>query len=381
MVAIGVCSAAMIIVFTAFNGFGSLVKEMYNNFYPDIKVTAAKGKFFTLPAARLAAVVAVPGVLQASTVIEDNVFADNHGQQKVTVLKGIDGNYFKVNELKEFIVQGDDTVSAGHPYTAIGGQHILNELGADINDVFSYIELFYPNPTVTNPEADPLSAYQSLRLHPAGAFRIMDEFDSKYILAPLPLVQELFHAKGKLSAIDIKTAPGAADDARQKIVTLLGPGWKVETRYEQNKTLYMIMGSEKWAVNAIMILVLIIASFNMVGALSMLVLEKQKDIAILRAMGADTGTIRGVFLLEGILWSMTGGGIGILVGLLVCLAQLQFGFVKIGGSAFLMESYPVKIELTDILLVIAIILTVGIAVSWYPALRATKAVDPSLKSA
>ncbi len=259
--------------------------------------------------------------------------------------------------------------------------HIVNELGADVNDVYSFVELFYPNPTVTNPELDPLSAYQSLKLHPAGAFRNLNEFDDKYVLAPLTLVQELFHAKGMLSSIEISTGNDNLAMVKDQLKQLLGNGWKTETRYEQNKTLYMIMGSEKWAIYAILVLVLLIASFNMIGALSMLVMEKQKDIAILKAMGAEGSTIRRVFLLEGMLWSLLGGISGISIAVIICLAQQHFGIIKVGGTSMMIDSYPVEMQLTDIMLVITTILAVGLLASWYPSLRATKAVDPSLKSA
>jgi len=380
MAAIAVSSAAMVIVFSVFNGMESLVKEGYNAFYPDLKISAVRGKFFAMDATKLSAVKQIKGVRNITTVIEDNVFADNDGQQKVVMLKGIDKNYFNVNDIRPFIMLGDDSVSEGHPYTAIGGRHILNELGADVSNVFSNIELFYPDPTVTNPEADPLSAFQSLKLHPAGAFSIEDDFDSRYVLAPLSLAQELFHQKGLYSSIEISADPGAADKVKEQLSQLLGAAWKIETRYEQNKTLYMVMGAERSAVRAILLLVLVIASFNMVGALSMLVLEKQKDISILQAMGTQSQTIRKIFLLEGTLWSLTGGGAGILVGCLVCFAQQHYGLVKLGGS-FLVDAYPVKIELSDILLVLTIILIVGISASWYPSVRATKTIDLTLKSA
>ena len=381
MVAIAVSSAAMIILFSVFNGIESKVKAGYNSFYPDIKISAARTKFFNMEQGRLNSIKQLNGVRNATTVLEDIVFADNHGQLKVITLKGIDKNYFNVNNIKDLIEVGADSVSDGHPYTAIAGLRIINELGADVNDVFSYVELFYPNPMVTNPEADMLSAYQSLKLHPAGAFKTQDEFESKYILAPLGLTQELLHAKGMYSSIELSAGPKSIGDIKLRLKDLLGAGWKVETRYEQNKTLYMIMGAEKWAMYAILLLVLLIASFNMVGALSMLVLEKQKDIAILKAMGAQTDTIRKIFLLEGVLWSMVGGLTGLIVGIIVCIAQQRFGFVKLSGASSLLDIYPVEIQLFDILLIIATILAVGVLASWYPSIRATKAVDPTLKSA
>ncbi len=381
MVAIAVSSAAMIIIFSVFNGLESMVKELYKGFYPEIRVTVVRGKFFPADSARLAAIRVISGVQAVSACIEDNamVIDESNKGQNVIVVKGIDKNYFAVNDVKKYIVHGADSVSMGHPYTAIVGLHIINELGLDFNYPFSKMDLYYPNPTTTNPEADPASAYQQLSLHPAGIFKIENEFDSRYVLAPLPLVQQLFHAEGKYSSIEIKADPSSVEAIKKQLQQLFGTDYRVESRYEQNKTMYMAMHTEKWAIYAILVLVLFIAEFNMVGALAMLVIEKRKDIAILKAMGAQPAAIRSIFMLEGTLWSFVGGLGGILLGIAICLVQIQFKLVPMQGD-FLASSFPVEIQTADLLLVMATILVVGVLAAWYPAMRATKAVDPSLKA-
>ena len=381
MVAIAVCSAAMIIIFSAFNGLETLAKDTYKAFYPDLRISVIKGKFFDADSSKLNAIKELNGVQHISMVIEDNVLANDidNTQMKALTLKGIDAKYFDVNDTKQYIVKGADSVSLKH-HTAIAGFKIYNELGLDVNFIDSKIVLYYLNPTVTNPEADPTSAYQELQLHPDGVFKVEDEFDDKYVLAPLPLVQELFHEPGKYSSIEISTAPGYAEKIKLHLQQLFGNAYKVETRYEQNRTMYSVMAGEKWGVYAILLLVLLIASFNMVGALSMMVIEKQKDIAILKAMGANPAAIRKIFLLEGVLWSLTGGVAGILFGLMICLSQEKFNIIKLQGS-FLVSTYPVQINPSDILLVICTILVVGVLASWYPATRSTRTVDPSLKGA
>ena len=369
----------MIIVFSVFNGLETVVKNMYQAFYPAIRITVARGKFFEMDSARLTAIRQIPGVRHTSTVIEDNVFVNNNNEQKVITLKGIDKNYFNVNDVKQYITVGDDSISSTGQYTAIIGNTTMKELGADINNVYSYIDLLYFNPTVTNPEANPLAAFESLKLHPAGVFRIGDEFDGKYVLAPLPLVQNLFFAKGKYSSIEINADPDAVGVVKKQLQQIVGSDYNVETRYEQNKSIYGIMNTEKWAIYAILLLVLLIASFNFVGALSMLVLEKQKDIAILKAMGAQSATIRKIFLLEGLLWSMTGGFAGILLGAGIALIQQKYGLVKVGGD-FMVDAYPVKLQIPDLVLVFVTILVVGLLTAWYPSIRSTKVADPTLKA-
>ena len=388
MVAIAVSSAAMIIVFSVFNGLEGFVKQLYSGFYPDVKISATRGKFFPVTPALTKQISGVKGIQQITTVLEDNVMVivDNtlinnavKGGQKVVTVKGIQPNYFGVNNITEAIT-GEDSVSTGKPYTAIAGRNIINELGIDIDNVFSTIQLYYPNPESKNLAADITDAYRSLEVHPAGMFHIADDQDDKYVLAPLSLVQTLLHAEGKCSSVEVRIAPGTEEQVLAELKKQLGSSYKVESRYEQNKSMYMVLRSEKWAIYAILTLVLLIASFNMIGALSMLVLEKQKDIGILKAMGARTADIRLIFVLEGILWAMIGGITGILLGSGICLLQQHYGFVTVGGS-FLIDSYPVDVQFTDLILVIFTVTIVGLLAAWYPAGRATRTLAPTLKSA
>lgn len=386
MVAIAVGSAALVVALSVFNGLEVVVSDMYKAFYPEVRITAAKGKFFPAADLPLAAIQRMEEVAVVSPVLEDNALAgdmDNlsgtENRQKVVVVKGIDNSYFAVNNVRDYINRGDDSVVTGNNPTALLGFRIANELGADIRNSFSTIMLYYPNPEVLNPESDPVNAYQSLQLKPTATFLAGDEFDDKYILAPLDKVQELLHARNMLSSVEIKTVNGNQDKLKSKLASLLGAKYKVETRYEQNATLYMMMKAEKWVMFVILIFVLIIASFNMTGALSMLIVEKKKDIAILKAMGAEAADLRRIFLAEGMLWALTGGLSGIALGLAIYFAQLHYGIIKMGG-AFMVDAYPVALQITDVLMVLAAITAVGLIVSWYPARKAAVIADTGLKS-
>lgn len=371
MLAIAVGSCAMIVLFSVFNGFEDVVKDLYKAFYPDIKISAARGKFFNADEQRLAKLRQINGVQIIAPVIEDNVLVNSEDEQIVVTLKGIQPSYFKVNDLSPYIVEGRDSVAIDPAPTAIIGQHIGAQLGVDVNNVFSRLNLYYPN-AEGNFALNPESAFQSLRLHPDGVFHVQDEFDGKYVLAPLPLAQELFQQSDHLSAYEIKLSPEADQESiKQTIKKLLGDQFTVETRFEQNRMLYIVMRTEKWAVYAILLLVLLIASFNMVGGLSLLVLEKEKDMAILQTMGADRRTIRGIFLTEGILWSLTGGLIGVIIGGLLCLGQQTFKWKKLEGS-FIIDAYPVSMQLSDFVLVIVTVIVVGLLAALYPALRSGK---------
>ncbi len=380
MVAIAVSAGAMIVLFSVFNGFEGVIRDLYKAFYPDISVTAARGKFFTLPEAQIRELRAVDGVRSVSRVIEDNVLVNSDHEQIVVTLKGVDEHYFTVNDIRPWIVEGRDSILAGPVPTAIVGAHIAGQLGLHADNVFSRIVLYYPDARQKNPALNPQAAFQSLQLKPDGVFRIQDDFDSRFILAPLALVEALYQEPGKISSLEFRLHdPEHSNKVKAQLQQILGDKYKVATRYEQNRMLYMVMRSEKWAVYAILFLVLLIASFNMIGALSLLVLEKQKDMAILRAMGATPAMVRSVFIMEGILWSLTGGLAGLALGTGLCLGQQYFKWIRLQG-AFIIDAYPVVVLLPDILLIITTVVVVGILAAWYPAAKATRSELPGLKT-
>lgn len=190
----------------------------------------------------------------------------------------------------------------------------------------------------------------------------------------------IFHRHGTCTSIELSVLPGKAEEVKTALKKALGAAFAVETRYEQNKSMFLVLKLEKWAIYVILSLVMLIASFNMIGALSVLVMEKQKDVAILRAMGAQGQDVRTVFLLEGIMWSLVGGVTGSVLGLGLSLLQQRYGFITLGGS-FLMDAYPVQIYLPDILLVLSTVAVVGLLAAWYPARRAVLITAPTLKGA
>lgn len=374
MVAIAVSSCAMIILFSVFNGFEALIDDLYKAFYPDIKISASRGKFFD-PGPVVAPVLKNYAPVAARTsVLEDNVLINtDEGETIPVVLKGVDKQYFAVNDVKSYINDGADTLfQSAEVTTALVGQHIAATLGIDVKNVFSRIMVYYPNGAATAPGLSPEDAFLSVSLKPDGTFMVQEEFDSKYLLTPLPAAEELMHQVGRVSSVELKIKPGyRVDQVKRELQNRLGKAYAVATRYEQNKAVYMVMQSERWAGYAILLFVLLIASFNMISALSLLVLEKQKDMGILRTMGILPADLGKVILLEGVLWAFTGGGIGLLLGLLLCLAQQHFALVKIQG-AFIIESYPVSLRLTDVFVVLLTVCSVGFLAAVYPARRAAR---------
>lgn len=382
MVAIAITSGAMIVVFSVFNGEEGLVKDMYKAFYPDLKVTINKGKFFKLTDEQYRHIQETVGVKAVTTVLQDNVMLTSNidSQQRPVTLVGVDSNYFWVNDLKPFIIAGADSITTQSIPTAIVGRVIADQMGLDMENNASRITLYYPDANASLQALNNGTAFQSQLLKPEGEFMVTDEFDSKFVLAPLSIVQQLFIEEGKYSSVEIALMPYAkVDETKKAIQNILGKDYKVETRYEQNRSLYMVMHAEKWAVYAILVLILLISSFNMIGALSLLVLEKRKDMAILKAMGAEAHIIRRIFLLEGVLWTLTGGITGLIIGGGICMGQRYFHWVKMSGN-FVVDAFPVTMLWQDFLLVLVTVIAVGLVAAWYPSVRATRTEDPSLKA-
>lgn len=370
--AIAVSSAAMIVLFSVFNGLEGTVKDMYSGFYPEIKVTVSKGKFFSLTDDQKSRIQHIPGVDAMSCCLEDMVLLDGSEEQKVGTLKGVDENWFNVCGLDTFMKEGEARWQKQSQYTpAIVGFSLSLSLGVDIKNAFSGLKIYYPRKGAGVTE-DPVAALNSLVVKPQGIFQIQEEFDGQYVLVPLEAAKYLLNIGDKLSSVEIKCTSSAVEqDVKDGLAKVLGTGFNIENRFEQNKTFFMIMRGEKWAVYAILLMVLLIASFNMIGSLSMVVLEKKKDIAILKSMGATRTVIRNIFLAEGGLLALFGGGIGVLAGLLLCLGQQHFGWISL-PQGFIINAYPVVMQLNDFILVIGTALGVGMLAALYPSFKAAK---------
>lgn len=371
--AIAVSSAAMIILFSVFNGLEATVKDMYSAFYPDVKVTIDKGKFFEVTDKQKEAIRKIKGIALASYSLEDMVLLNANEEQKVATLKGIDNTWFEVSRLDSYMVDGKAGWEGKRDFVpAIMGLGVAMSLSIDVQNVFSGLKIYYPKPGAAYASENAETALNGITAKPEGSFRIQEEFDEQYVLIPFDAARYLFNAGNKISSIEIKLDTNAgAGGVTDALKDILGNHVVVEDRYEQNKKFFLIMQSEKWAVYAILLMVLLIASFNMIGSLSMVVLEKKKDIAILKSMGARGSLIRSVFLIEGGLLALLGGTLGILTGLLVCLGQQYFGWISL-PDGFVIKAYPVDMQIGDFVLVLVTAIGVGFLAALYPSAKAAR---------
>ena len=362
-------TASLIVVLSVFNGLEQLVRSLYTSFYTDIRVSPVSGKFIRVPYTSLLKLKQVDGVIGYTLTIEDQALLQYNSLQPV-ILKGVDDNFKIVNGVSKNISKGEFQLgSADHPL-AVLGSGVENALNIESDRALSPMTVFLFRNGHVDP-ADPGSAVRSEAIASSGTFRIQQDFDDHYVITNLGFMQRLLGLdSNQYGAVEIAVRNGLGNkELKSKLQSLFGPGFLVRTRDEQNQTLFGVMKMEKWVIYAVLTLILIVAAFNMVGALTMLVLEKKKDIQVLKAMGADNGFIQRIFLNEGLLLGLIGGGIGFLLAILICWMQVTFKLVPIEGN-FLIDYYPVQLIPGDFILVGTTILIVVLLASWIPARKA-----------
>lgn len=373
MAAIMFSTAAMVVLFSVYNGIEGITKELYTAFYPDIKIVPAQGKYFEARPEWPAALQNNKTIAQWSYTLEDMALFMGTEQQKIGHVMGVSNSWFEINNVQQYMLEGQPFFNdrATVP-EAVVGVRIANTLGLEADNIFSGFTIYHPR-SGGNFSTDYTNAYTSIHVQPSGIFRVAAAFDDKYILVPLHAAAQLFGVTNKYSSIDIKLQPGVSfREAKKSLTDVAGDTtFRILDKYEQNKTLYMILNSEKWAVYAILLMVMLVASFNMIGSLTMLVLEKKRDIAILKSMGTSSGAIKWIFLKSGFFLAGTGGAAGLLLGYAVCLAQQHLGIISM-GDGFVVKSYPVAFKFFDFILVIISVTVTGLIAAYYPAVKAAR---------
>lgn len=365
-----VSTAALIVVLSVFNGFEGLVKNLYGDFYADIKIVPKQGKFFNADEALLKKIKAVEGIQALSFTVEEKAVLVNGDYKTIVYLKGVDKNYNTVNKLSHYITDGKYDLGTTDAPAIVTGSGIANAVGADPQSPLSDLVIYLPNRKAKNFSS--LDAMHSFEVRPSGIFSVQQEFDDKYAFTNLAFVQYMLDLDAnQYTGIEISVKNQDDIKAVQKqLQKNLSDNFTVQTRYEQNQSLFTVMEIEKWVIYAILSLILLVAAFNMIGALTMLVLEKEKDIAVLKAMGASKNRIQNIFLSEGFLLAGTGGILGMLIAFAICILQIKYHLIKLEGGTFIIDYYPVKMVAPDFLLVgFTVLIIAGIA-SWLPAKKA-----------
>ena len=378
--AIVIGTTALILVLSVFNGFEGLVKSLYSSFYTDLKISPVAGKTISLTPQQLQQLRGVSGIKNFSLVAEEKALVQNGEYQSVIYLKGVDENYRYVTGVAAHIVKGEYNLGTGEEPQLILGAGVEGALGIQADRNLFYLKIYLPRKSNTE-QIDPLNDISNDSIQTSSAFIIQQDFDNKYAITNLAFVKNVL----KLGADEYSGAeitlhnPAESDNIRKKLQKMMGPGYRVQTRYQQNQSLYSIMNVERWIIYGVLCLLLVLAAFNMVGALTMLVLEKQKDISILHSLGGNNGFIQRIFLSEGVLLALIGTGAGMVLALIIAALQINFHLIPLQGGSFLIDYFPVQLRLADFLLVGATVLVIAVVASWLPS-RKAGAQDFSLRS-
>ena len=372
--AIIIGTAALILVLSVFNGFEGLVKSLYSSFYTDLKISPASGKVMTISPEQIQKLKSADGIKNFSMVLEEKALIQNGDNQTVIYLKGVDTNYINVTEVaKHLLNDAVFDIDHGEASKIILGAGVVDALGiyADRN-IFS-LKVYLPRKSDSK-QIDLMEDISSDTIQSSAAFLIQQDFDNKYGITNIDFVRRALRLnENEYSGIEIAVKdPDEVGRVGEQLKKIFGGQYLIQNRYEQNRSLYSVMNIERWIVYGVLCLILVVAAFNMIGALTMLVLEKQKDIGVLHALGGNRNFIQRIFLSEGLLLALIGGGIGMLLAFLIATLQIKYHPIPLQGGSFLIDYYPVKLYLRDFLLVGTTVFVIAFIASWFPSRKASR---------
>jgi lipoprotein-releasing system permease protein len=371
VVGVAIGTAALILVLSVFNGFEDLLSNLFGHFNPELKITPAKGKTFEVDSFVLVQMRALPGVEVVSETLEEIAFFEHEGSQDFGVLKGVDSLFARVNGIDSdtTLREGQYLLEDGERNFLVLGAGVRNKLSVNVENPLATVTVYMPEQQTGVLD----KPFKTRLASPVGTFAIQQEFDNDYVLTNIGFVREMLEAPERtVSALEIKCRAGAnMVEIKAQAKALLGEGFIMKDRYEQNEAFFKVMQLEKWMGFAITSLMLLLMAFNTVGALWMIVLDKQRDISTLKSMGATDNMVRRIFLLEGFLLTLLGMGIGVLLAIVLYWLQKNVGIVTI-PDGFLVESYPIAMRASDFLPVTLTVLGIGFLASVLPARRAAQ---------
>lgn len=372
VLAMAIGTAALILVLSVFNGFEGMVKSLYSSFYPDWRLVPAQGKVLTITAAQLKSLHAIEGVEAVSLVLEERAMLQAGQNQALVNLKGVDTAYTAVSGVAQHLVSGQFAVGTATSPLLVLGAGVESSLAVLADRNLAPITVYLPKQT-EGMQVDWSASIRVDTAQTAASFLIQQDFDDQYAITSLDFMREqLGLTAEQAGGVELGVNAGAhAATVRSQLKAIMGDQVVVEDRYEQNKTLFKVMRTERWIVYGVLSLILIVAAFTMIGALTMLVLEKQKDIQVLQALGANKQWVQRIFLTEGILLSLLGSGIGMIIAYALAWLQLTYHLIPLEGGSFLIDYYPVTVKAEDFFLVAGTVLIIALAASWIPAARAS----------
>jgi lipoprotein-releasing system permease protein len=373
VLAIAVGTSALIIILSGMNGLTGLVQTLYNSFNPDIKITAVTGKVFTADDNLMLQLKNINGIAFVSRTLDDNMLLKYNDQLQITHIKGVDEKFTAVTRFDTLISEGNFVSPQKQQHDLVLGKGVAYRLGVGLNTNFTPVCVYCPKRGNNSSSINPEDAFNEEKCYPSGFFTINDDFDFTYGLISYEVARDLLqYPANSVSALEIALKPNAdADAVKKDIQKVIGEKFIIKNKYEQNDVLFKTLKTEKLWTFIILAFVLLIATFNIIGALTMLIIEKKKDVKTLSAMGADVNLIRKIFMTEGLMIIFIGSFIGILLGYVLCLLQQHYGFVTF-EEGYIVDAYPVEVRFSDFSLIMATVLGAGLIAAIYPVRVFTK---------
>ncbi|RKD20138.1 hypothetical protein BCY91_00490 [Pelobium manganitolerans] len=379
MLGVFVGSAALIVILSAFNGLEQLVVSLSNTITPDLRIEPAQGKSFDPKRLDLSNLKEDPSVSFYSQVLEEKALLRYGKQQFIGQIKGVDPSFLANKRLASSLVQGEFVLQDGEYPTALVGATVQYSLGINVNSPLTALEIYSPNKNAGSGAFGPADEFVVRYATPVGVFESNQDSDNSVIIA-LSTARELLGEPEKISAVEVYLKPNAdAQVLAKNLQQKFGKDFLVKDRIQQNALLYKILNSEKWAVYLILTFVLVIATFNIVGSLTMLVIDKQKDIAVLNSLGAGKKMIRQIFLLEGLMISFIGCIVGMSVGIAFAYAQMKYGFITMAQGNMVVNAYPMALKASDFVLVFVTVMVISFVASFISSRLSVKKLALSIK--
>jgi lipoprotein-releasing system permease protein len=374
MLGVFVGSAALVIILSVFNGFEKVILSLYNNFTPELKIEPAQGKTFNPNTPYFNSLSKNDKLFSYTQALEEKALIRYGERQFIGTIRGVSDDFLKSKQLDSTIRNGSFTLKTGNQPFAVIGATVQNSLGVNINDPLASLQIYSPRRKIVN-SINPEDEFLRRPINVSGVFSIQQDFDD-IIVTPLNFTRNLLDEPNDVSSLELNFKPGTNVNKQQEIIKeKLGKGFTVKNRFEQNTELYKTLNYERWSVFMILTFVLIIAIFNIIGSLTMLVMDKRKDIAILTSLGAGKPLIQGIFFFEGMMISVIGCICGMLAGLVFCVIQQQFGLIKMGGQMMVIDAYPVDIDFGDFVLVFLTVTGIAVIASGISARLSVKGLD------
>jgi len=368
MVGVAISTMALVAVMSVFNGLEDLIRGLFSSFDSELQVTPVAGKSFVATEDWLNAIRKVEGVEVITEVIEDNALLEYRGNQHIARVKGVSDNYFDHERFSKGYFWGDTTLGTALRPGAILGRGVAFALSVNLDDINSLLQIYYPKAPKSAASLDPNQLYAAGQVEPRGFFSIEQGVDNEYILVPLDFFRDLLNYGQKRTALELKVASGhSISTVQQAVQAHLGTEFAVKNADEQHATLIRTVKLEKLVVFLTLTFILALASFNIFFSLSMLAIEKKKDLAVLKSMGAKNSLIRGIFLKQGALIAFSGAFLGLILGLLLVGAQEKFGLISLGIASGVVDAYPVRIHWPDLGWISLAVVTITLLASWRPA--------------